>query len=139
MASMTSDARATFLAQTRLGFFSTLNPDGTPATIPIWFEWDGSRARMFTLATSPKLQRLQLDPRATLVIASSLGEKEEWVSLEGTITIQPEGGIELAERLAERYWDLGDPARMQTLQTWRDEASQLRLLELHPSRIRSYT
>ena len=65
--------------------------------------------------------------------------EEEWVSIEGTVTIQDEGGIELAERLAERYWDLSDPGRAQTLQDWRDHANQLQLLELNPSRIRSYT
>ena len=138
MASMTPDARAAFLAQTRLGFFSTLNADGTPATIPIWFEWDGVCARMFTLASSPKIERLQHDARATLLVASELGEKEEWVSIEGTVTMQAEGAIELAQRLAERYWDLSDPERAQTLQDWRDQANQLHLLELHPSRIRSY-
>ncbi len=94
---------------------------------------------MFTGESSPKIKRLQRDTRASLVVASALGEKEEWVSIEGTVTIHPEGGIELAERLAKRYWDLSQPARAETLQTWRDAASTLRLLELIPSRIRSYT
>ncbi|ETX08207.1 pyridoxamine 5'-phosphate oxidase family protein [Candidatus Entotheonella palauensis] len=139
MASMTPEAREAFLAQTRLGFLSTQDHDSAPISIPIWFEWDGQCARMFTGAASPKIRRLQRDPRASLVIASALGEKEEWVSIEGTITIHAEGGIELAERLAQRYWDLSQPARAATLQTWRNEASSLRLLELIPSRIRSYT
>ncbi len=139
MASMTPEAREAFLAQTRLGFFSTLSNDGAPISIPIWFEWDGQCARMFTGASSPKIRRLQHDPRASLVVASALGEKEEWVSIEGTVTIHPEGGIELAERLAERYWDLSQPARAETLETWRQEASSLRLLQLTPARIRSYT
>lgn len=139
MASMTPEAQKAFLAQTRLGFLSTLGHDGAPISIPIWFEWDGQCARMFTGATSPKIRRLQRDPRASLVIASALGEKEEWVSIEGTITIRTEGGIELAERLAQRYWDLSQPDRALTLQAWRDEASSLRLLELSPSRVRSYT
>lgn len=42
-------------------------------------------------------------------------------------------------RLAARYWDLNDPERAATLQQWRDQASALRLLEIIPSRIRSYT
>ncbi len=139
MASMTPEAREAFLAQARLGFFATLSSDGVPVSIPIWFEWDGQFVRMFTGMSSPKIRRLQRDPRASLVVASALGEKEEWVSFEGTVTIHSEGGLELAERLAKRYWDLSDPARAQTLQTWRDEASHLRLLELKPSKIRSYT
>ncbi len=139
MASMSSEAREAFLAQTRLGFLSTLDADGAPISIPIWFEWDGQCARMFTGASSPKIRRLQHDARASLVVASALGEKEEWVAIDGVITIHLTGGMELAERLARRYWDLSDPARAQTLESWRREASALRLLELIPSRIRSYT
>jgi len=138
MASMTDEAREAFLAQTRLGFLSTLGADGAPLAIPIWFEWDGQCARMFTGESAPKIRRLQHDPRASLLAASALGEREEWVAIDGTIKIYPEGGIELAERLAKRYWDLGQPARAATLQTWRDAASTLRLLELTPTRIRSY-
>ncbi len=139
MASMTPEAREAFLAQARLGFFATLSADGAPVCIPIWFEWDGHCARMFTGESSPKIRRLQRDARASLVVASTFGEKEEWVSIEGAVTIHLEGGFGLAERMAPRYWDLNDPARAQTLKTWRDQASSLRLLELIPSKIRSYT
>ncbi len=139
MASMTPDARDAFLTQARIGFLSTLSADGAPVSIPLWFEWDGHCARMFTGMSSPKIRRLQRDPRAALVVASVVGEKEEWVSVEGTMTIRQEGGLELAERMAPRYWDLSNPARAQVLQSWRDEASTLRLLALIPNQIRSYT
>ncbi len=139
LASMTPEAREAFLVQPRLGFLATLSADGAPVSIPLWFEWDGQCARMFTGASSPKIRRLNRDARASLVVASALGEKEEWVSIEGSITIHPSGGIELAERLAARYWDLSDPAQAQTLASWRQDAHTLRLLELVPSHIRSYT
>jgi hypothetical protein len=116
-----------------------LAEDGAPIAIPIWFEWDGQRVLMFTGKTSPKLRRLQNDSRTTLLVAAEVGEKEEWVSMDGEVAVYSEGAIELAARLAERYWDLNDPERAATLQLWRDQAGTLRLLELIPSRIRSYT
>ena len=139
MASMTAEAREAFLAQTRIGIFSTVDEDGAPISIPIWFAWDGRCIRMFTGASTPKMRRLQCDPRASLLVASELGTPEEWVAIDGTVTMQSEGAMELAERLAERYWDVNDPPHAKTLQLWRDQSSTLRLLELVPSRIRSYT
>ena len=44
----------------------------------------------------------------------------------------------LAERLAERYWDLNDPDKRATVDMWRRAAASLRLLELTPAAVRSY-
>lgn len=139
MATMTEAAREAFLSRPRIGVLGMLTEDGAPVAIPIWFEWDGHRVFMFTGETSPKIRRLQNDARATLLVAAEAGEKEEWVAMDGQVSIHPDGVIELAARLAARYWDLNDPERAATLQLWRDQASALRRLEIIPSRIRSYT
>ena len=52
--------------------------------------------------------------------------------------ILEEGAAELAERLAERYWDLDDPDKRATVATWRRASAVLRLLELIPTAVRSY-
>jgi nitroimidazol reductase NimA-like FMN-containing flavoprotein (pyridoxamine 5'-phosphate oxidase superfamily) len=122
MAAMTEEAREAFLSRPRIGVLSMLAEDGAPIAIPIWFEWDGQRVLMFTGKTSPKLRRLQNDSRTTLLVAAEVGEKEEWVSMDGEVAVYSEGAIELAARLAERYWDLNDPERAATLQLWRDQA-----------------
>ena len=139
MAAMTEEAREAFLARPRIGVLSTLAEDGAPLAIPIWFEWDGQRVLMFTSETSPKMRRLRNDSRATLLVAAEVGEQEEWVAMDGQVAIHSDGAIELAARLAERYWDLNDPEHAATLQLWRDQASTLRRLEIIPSRIRSHT
>ena len=139
MASMTEQAREAFLAQTRLGTLSRLDEHGAPVSIPIWYDWDGHSVRMFTIGSSPKMRWLQRDPRVSLLVASELGAAEEWVAFDGRITIKNEGAIELAEQLAARYWDLQDPGRAATLQSWREADGALRLLEFVPTRIRSYT
>ena len=56
---------------------------------------------------------------------------------DGSISIHEEGGLELAEELAPRYWDLSDPSRQETLELWRKAGAAMRLLELRPERIRS--
>ena len=138
MATMSDEAREAFLAETRLGVLSTLRDDGAPISVPVWFEWDGSHARMFTTAISRKIERLARDARASLLVAARIDEPEAWVAIDGRIDILEEGAADLAERLAERYWDLDDPDKRATVDTWRRAAAVLRLLELTPTAIRSY-
>ncbi|RSM67035.1 pyridoxamine 5'-phosphate oxidase [Amycolatopsis sp. WAC 01376] len=78
---------------------------------PVWFEATGEGAiQLFTPSDSPKVRRLDDDSRASIIVAAPVGERERWVSVAGRVTVEPDGAHELAARLAERYWDLEDPA-----------------------------
>jgi PPOX class probable F420-dependent enzyme len=134
---MTDAERDGFLRETRLGMLSTLAEDGAPVTVPVWFEWDGRVVRMFAGATSGKIRRLQRDPRASLVATNRVGEPEAWVAFDGRIEISADGAIELAERLADRYWDMTDADHRAAVGAWRRDAAHLRLLTLRPSAVRS--
>jgi len=138
MAKMNDEARERFLAEPRYGILNTIRSDGWPIGIPIWFDWNGETIRMFTSVVSPKIKRLQADPRASLLVVNHLDEQEAWVSFDGPVSIHEEGGLELAEALASRYWDLSDPSRKETLALWRKAGAAMRLLELRPERIRSH-
>ena len=137
MATMTSSERDAFLAAPRLGMLSTLRPDGSPVTVPVWFEWDGEAVRVFAEAGSGKIRRIERDPRASLLVPNHITETESWVAFDGPVTVTGEGAFALSERLAHRYWDMTDPERVATVQTWRDAAAFLRVLELRPKRIRT--
>ncbi|PRC47053.1 pyridoxamine 5'-phosphate oxidase, partial [Mycobacterium sp. ITM-2017-0098] len=58
-----------------------------------------------------KVQRLRRDPRASLVVAAPVGERERWVSIAGPATVHADGAHDLVRRLAARYWDLDDTGR----------------------------
>jgi len=130
--------RDAFLSETRLGILTTIAADGTPISVPVWYEWDGAHARVFSDKGSAKIHRIEHDPHASLLVTNVLGEQEYWVAIDGTMAIRRDGAIELAERLAARYWDLGDPGRAAAVQGWREHADALVLLELTPTRIRTY-
>ncbi len=138
MAKMSDEERQQFLSEPRYGILNTLRSDGWPIGVPVWFDWNGETIRIFTSVVSPKMKRLQRDPRASLLVVNDLKEKESWVAFDGEVSIQDEGGLELAEELASRYWDLSDPGRQETLELWRKAAAALRVLELRPDRIRSH-
>ena len=138
MTKLAEAERDAFLSNTRLGILNTVNAEGFPIGVPVWFDWDGEVERIFTVATSQKVQRIEADSRASLLVVNDLSELERWVSFDGNVTVVEQGGIELAEKLAGCYWDLRDPAKKETLAAWRKAADALRVLELRPERIRTY-
>ena len=73
MAAMTSTQRDAFLREPRIATLITLYGDGSPAAVPVWFEWDGARARLFTGRGSEKIRRVRANPRAALCIAEPAG------------------------------------------------------------------
>src|SRR5438477_9496597 len=135
MAQMTPEQRAAFLAEARIAKLVTLYPDGSPTAVPVWFEWDRRQARIFTGRDSEKVRRIRADPRVCLTVDVAVGETESWVTLEGTAAIEEHGAIELARRLAPRYYDAEKAAR--TLRDWEREADDLVVVAVTPRRIRS--
>jgi PPOX class probable F420-dependent enzyme len=131
---MTDEQRDAFLREPRIAVLTTLSTDGSPTGIAIWFEWDGGRARMFTTRDSPKVRRIEADPRVSLTVAEPTGVPEAWVTIEGEARIA-EGGFALAERLAPRYYPSAQAER--ALASWGAEADRWVVIEVTPRRIRS--
>ncbi|MBM9469491.1 pyridoxamine 5'-phosphate oxidase family protein [Nakamurella leprariae] len=98
------------------GFLSVAAGPTPAQPRPVWFEaTDEGTVQLFTGPGTVKIRRLRRDPRASLVVASPVGEPERWVSVAGRATMTADGAHDLAGRLAERYWDLRDPARAAAL------------------------
>lgn len=94
-----------FLARPLFGFLSTAAGPVPPQPRPVWFEAtaDGT-IQLFTAPEALKVRRLQRDHRASMLIASPVGERERWVSAAGRTTIESDGTHELVRRLFARYW-----------------------------------
>jgi len=137
MDQMTDAERETFLRERRYGILTTNGADGVPMPVPVWFEWDGERARLFTARGAAKLRRVQTDPRVALLAPNNPDERERWVLIKGEAAVLPSGGWALAQRLAARYWDLTDPGHAATLRSWEAMADDWVVLEITPSSILS--
>jgi PPOX class probable F420-dependent enzyme len=135
MAEMSVAERDAFLKEARIGVLATLDAQGAPLAIPIWYEWDGARARMFTSRTSPKVARLRREGRVCLTVAEPAGVPEAWVAIEGVATIEEGTGFALAQRLAPRYYPAEQAER--TLVEWGRVAQDWVTIVLDPRRIRS--
>ena len=132
---MTPEECDAFLRTTRIATLCTLNEDGSPNALPLWYEWDGSRVLMFSSSDTAKIRRLREDPRACLSVHDPVGAPEAWVSVEGTVEIEADGGQALALKLAGRYYT-GDKLEA-TLAAWSRKENFV-LLVLRPETMRSY-
>ena len=138
MSTPPDEIRDAFLSETRIGILTTLDSSGWPISMPVWFEWDGSRARVFTTATSRKMRRLNTDPRVSLIVSNEVGQPEYWVAIDGEVEVLKDGAVELAKRLADRYWDMSDDEHRKAVDSWVVDGDRLRVLEIVPTKIRTY-
>ncbi|MFE0020716.1 pyridoxamine 5'-phosphate oxidase family protein [Amycolatopsis sp. NPDC059021] len=126
-----------FLRRPLHGFLSVAAGPLPPQPRPVWFEATAEGTiQLFTEPDALKVRRLRRDPRASIVVAAPVGERERWLSVAGRTTVEPGGAHELAARLAARYWDLDDPARSEDLAGL--EASELVRLVIHPETVSRY-
>jgi nitroimidazol reductase NimA-like FMN-containing flavoprotein (pyridoxamine 5'-phosphate oxidase superfamily) len=126
-----------FLARPLHGFLSVAGGTQPPQPRPIWFEATAEgTVQFFTEPGSLKVRRLARDPRASLVVAAPVGERERWISVAGRTTVETEGAHDLSSRLAARYWDLTDPTRAADLAGIL-ATEQLRVV-IHPEAVHRY-
>lgn len=131
---MTPEQRNAFLERPLIATLITLRVDGSPTAVPVWFEWDGTVARLFTGRGSGKVARLQADPRIALCIAVPATETEAWVTIEGTATIA-DVDIDLVRRLANRYY--GPEKAAAVLPEWEAAGNTWVTVTVTPTKVQS--
>jgi len=102
--------------RSRTAWLTTLRPDGSPHTTPIWFVADdelvgGERIWMASSTVNRKVQHLAADPRASLSIDGTGSAPQV---AEGLVTIHELAGHEpIVRALAAKYvgWDPTDEAQ----------------------------
>ena len=126
-----------FLRRPLYGFLSVAAGPRPPRPRPVWFEvTDRGTVELFTGPDTLKIRHLHRDPRASLVVAAPVGERERWTSIAGHTEVSADGALELAARLAARYWNLDDPARAADLADLLAH-DQVRLI-IHPDSVSRY-
>ncbi|MEC9252455.1 MAG: pyridoxamine 5'-phosphate oxidase family protein [Pseudomonadota bacterium] len=129
--------RDEFLAQPRLAILITNDAPGAPIGVPVWFEWTGTKVQMFAGKETPKINRIKRDARASVLVTNAVGEPEAWVAFDGLIDLNDDGGIELAARLVDQYWNMDDERLRSVLTSWQQAPDEFCLLTLRPEKIRT--
>jgi PPOX class probable F420-dependent enzyme len=126
---MDKKARELFLRQPDTGVFSTVDGQGHPHSVPVWFRWDGDCARVVTARDSVKVRHLRDTPRASLCVDRRQGMMR-YVSIEGPVEIVDP--LTLDERLALRAHYQGEEEARAIVEKGGHE--QMVLLKLKPEK-----
>ena len=73
------------LESDRVGWLTTVAPDGTPQTSPIWFLWNGDEFLVYSL-DSARVRNVRANPRVSLNLDGN-GRGGDIVVVEGTARI----------------------------------------------------
>ena len=95
-----------FLASKEVVVLSTLQSDGAPLAMPMWFLPDGDSLVMISVAGLRKVDNLRRDPRVCVVAeAGTRGAEIRNVTVTGRAEVLPDGPErrELAGRFLQRY------------------------------------
>jgi hypothetical protein len=120
-----------FLGQSLVATLSYLADDGYPATVPLWYAWDGASFWLESRPGSEWAEHVRLDPRVSLAISESAPPLRRVLARGRLVEIDDPGGARWSEveaRLASRYAGF-DAAREPAA------AGRGRLLELKPERL----
>jgi len=94
-----------FLAGLEVVVLATVQPDGSPLAMPMWFVHDLTAITMVSVADTQKVRNLHRDPRVCLVAESGSRGEVRGVSVRGRAEFLPESRERraLVERFLDRY------------------------------------
>ena len=91
-----------------LARLATVDPDGYPAIVPVWIDWDGDVAWLVVRAGARFVEDIRRDPRVGLSVVAD-DDPDLRVQLRGRATIVEGPGplegtmLEVARAIADRY------------------------------------
>lgn len=104
---MTPDEMQAFLDVGRDLQVASINADGTPHLVTMWYLRDGDDLCFWTYRKSQKVVNVRRDPRTTVLVATGEAYEElRGVSINGTATVieDLDQVLEFGEKVYEKYW-----------------------------------
>jgi PPOX class probable F420-dependent enzyme len=95
-------AQREFLENPYIGVATTLRPDGSPHSTPVWVDVDEAGVSFNTARPRAKPRHLERDPRVSLVVVDP-GDELRWLGISGKATLVDEGANDQIDRLARKY------------------------------------
>ena len=134
MAGLDEDRVQRFLGTKEVVVLATLQADGAPLAMPMWFLHDPAQLTMISVAGTQKVQNLRRDPRVCVVAESvSASGAICGVTVQGRAEFLSDGPERraLAGRLLAKY----DP-RLERLWNGRDMPADRVMFRIVPSRVK---
>jgi PPOX class probable F420-dependent enzyme len=92
-----------FLAKPNAAVIATVRPDGSPATVATWYDWEDGRVLVNMDAGRRRVAHLRADPRVSLTVMN-IANWGAHVSLQGRVVeLADDPDLHDIDRLAVRY------------------------------------
>lgn len=104
---MTDEEVEAFLDERRTLHVASINADGTPHLVPMWFARADGAIAFWTYGKSQKVVNLRRDPRITVMVETGHEYDElRGISIAGRARIvdDPDEVLRFGEGVYERYW-----------------------------------
>jgi PPOX class probable F420-dependent enzyme len=98
-----SPAQAELFREKHFALVTTLMPDGSPQTTPVWVDTDGEHIFFNTARGRIKTDNLERDPRVSVAVVDPDKPYERWVAVRGRTELVEEGAVDQIHRLAQKY------------------------------------
>jgi PPOX class probable F420-dependent enzyme len=123
-----------FLATREVAVLATVQADGAPLAMPMWFLHAPDTLTMISVADTQKVRNLRRDPRVSVVAEAVVGGEVRGVTLQGHVEFLSDGPERraLIERFHEKYRGLE--------RLWAGKAMPANrvMFTIVPSRVRSW-
>jgi nitroimidazol reductase NimA-like FMN-containing flavoprotein (pyridoxamine 5'-phosphate oxidase superfamily) len=104
-----SDTIRTFLQQPHMARVSTIDPDGYPHTVPVWYMLDGDDIVIATGASTRKIKNILANPKGAVTIGGEpIGKHrayEPCYLIQGEFVLEPDPENAWIRRIAHHYRD----------------------------------
>ncbi len=94
-----------YLTGKEIGVLATINLDGSPLAMPMWFVHDEDVIGMVSVAQDTKVKNMRRDPRVGFVVESGSGGSIECIIMQGTVEFlsATEDRIRVGAQFIDKY------------------------------------
>lgn len=139
---LTPGEQDALLAEARILQVASINPDGTPHLVPMWFERDGDLIVFTTYRTSQKVRNLERDPRLTVLVEAGEAYEElrgMSIDAEAEVVREPRTTAYVLGLIGAKYRGSERPAAPPASGADLPPAASKRVtVRVHPRRVRSW-
>ncbi len=86
---MLTDTVREFLRNPLLARMSTIDPEGYPHTVPVWYMLDGDDIVMISVSSTRKIGHIRANPKGVVLVGGDAGDGAGYM-IKGEFSIEPD-------------------------------------------------
>lgn len=114
--SLITDEVRQFLQRPRIARLSTIDANGYPHTVPLWFDLDGDDIIIISDRNTRKIDQIAVNPKGNIQIGGDTNDSAGY-TFKGNLTVEPDPNYRWLVQVTRRY-ESGEQAE-KDIELWR--------------------